>query len=114
MVTKMSWDRFLEFIRKISVKIILPIQKKRIKLMSNLRLSIMLRISMGYLKLLLTHGLVLMIGILLIYMYAEKEDFSDMGEDIITSISEAEGSVYINPYYMQGLSMRIEIGRAHV
>ena len=108
MVTKMSWDRFLEFIRKISVKIILPIQKKRIKLMSNLRLSIMLRISMGYLKLLLTHGLVLMIGIFLIYMYAEKEDFSDMGEDIITSISEAEGSVYINPYYMQGLSMRIE------
>ncbi len=104
----MSWDKFLEAIRKISIKIILPIRDKRADWMSNLRLSILLRISMGYLKLLLTHGALIMIGTFLIYMYAEKEDFSDMADDIITSISETGGSIYINPYYMQDLSMVME------
>lgn len=104
----MSWDNFLEAIRKISIKIILPIREKRVEWMINLRLSILLRISMGYLKLLLTHGVLIMIGIFLIYMYAEQEDFSDMADDIVFSISEANGSIYINPYYMQDLSMVIE------
>jgi signal transduction histidine kinase len=103
----MSWDKFLEAIRKISIKLILPIRKRFLKWMSKLRLSILLRISMGYLKLLLTHGIFLMLGIFIIYMYAEKEDFSDMAEDIISSIQEEGKSVYINPYYMQKLSMVI-------
>lgn len=104
----MSWDKFLEAIRKISIKIILPIREKKDERRSNLRLSILLRISMGHLKLLLTHGFIFLIGIFFVYMYAEKEDFSDMAKDIITSISETNGSIYINPYYMQDLSMVIE------
>lgn len=104
----MSWDKFLEAFRKISIKIILPIREKRLRWKSNFRLSILLRISMGYLKLLLTHGVLIMFGIFLIYMYAETEDFNDMADDIITSISESYGSIYINPYYMQDLSMVIE------
>ncbi len=104
----MSWDDFLEAIRKILVKIILPIRTKREEFRSNFRLSIMFRISLGYLKLLLTHGLLLMAGIFVIYMYTEKADYSNMSEDIIASIREAQGSIYINPYYMQGLSMKIE------
>lgn len=103
----MSWDNFLEFIRKTLVKIILPIRRKREKWLSNLRLSIMFRISLGYLRLLLSYGIILMLGVFLIYMYAEKEDFSDMAEDIIASVKETEGSIYINPYYMQNLSMKI-------
>ena len=104
----MSWDKFLEAFRKISIKIILPIREKRLKWKSNFRLSILFRISMGYLKLLLTHGVLIMLGVFLIYMYAEKEDFGDMADDIISSISEADGSIYFNPYYMQDLSMVIE------
>lgn len=104
----MSWDNFLETIRKILVKIILPIRRKKEKFMGNLRLSIVSRISMGYLRLLISHGILLMIGIFLIYMYAEKEDFSDMADDIIISINETDSNIYINPYYMQNLSMVIE------
>ncbi|NLL00606.1 MAG: HAMP domain-containing histidine kinase [Clostridiales bacterium] len=103
----MSWDKFLEAIRKISIKVILPIREKRLVWMSNLRLSILLRISMGYLKLLLTHGLIILSGIFVIYMYAEKDNFSDMADDIVSSIIESNGSVYINPYYMKDLSMLI-------
>lgn len=104
----MSWDNFLESVRKLLVRVILPIRKRRVEIMSKFRLSIMFRISLGYLKLLLTHSILLGIGIFLIYMYTEKEDYSNMADDIIASIREAEGSVYINPYYMQGLSMKIE------
>lgn len=106
----MSWDNFLEFIRKTLVKVILPIRKKREEFSSNFRLSIMFKISFGYLKLLLTHSLILGVGVFLIYMYTEKEDYRDMADDIIASIMETEGSLYINPYYMQGLSLSIEHG----
>ncbi|NLJ97211.1 MAG: HAMP domain-containing histidine kinase [Clostridiales bacterium] len=102
------WDKFLEALRKILIKVILPIRKKREKFLSNLRLSIMLRISMGYLKLLITHGILLMIGIFILYMYTEKKNFGVMADDIIASIQEVDGSIYINPYFMQGLSMKIE------
>lgn len=102
------WDNFLESLRRALTKIILPIRKKREEFLSNFRLSILFRVSMGYLKLLLTHGILLMIGIFLLYMYTEKKEFSEMADDIIASIEEAEASVYINPYYMQGLSMEIE------
>jgi len=103
----MNWDNFLEAIRRISVKIILPIRKKREEFLSNFRFSIVFRISMSYLRLLLTHGLCLMAGIFLIYMYTEKENFEVMADDIIASIKEDKESGYINPYYMQGLSMKI-------
>lgn len=102
------WDKFLGFLRKVLIKVILPIRKKREGFLSHLRLSIMFRISMEYLKLLLTHGILLMIGILVLYMHSEKKDFGKMADDIIASMEEAEGSVYINPYYMQGLFMQIE------
>jgi len=87
------WDNFLESLRKVLVKIILPIRNKREKLLSNFRLSILFRVSMGYLKLLLTHGVLLMFGIFILYMYTEKKDFSVMADDIISS--SLESSFYI-------------------
>jgi signal transduction histidine kinase len=104
----MSWDNFLESIRKTLVKVILPIRKKREKFLSKFRLSIILQISMGYKKLLLTYGALLAAGLFLIYMYTEKDNYSQMSDDIVISIQEANGNSYINPYYMQGLSMKIE------
>jgi len=104
----MNWDNFLETIRRISIKILIPIRKKREEVLSNLRLSIMFRISMGYLKLLITHGLLLMAGIFLIYMHTEKEKFEVMAEDIIANIQEDDQKLHINLYYKQGLSMKIE------
>lgn len=104
----MNWDNFLEIIRRILVKIILPIRKKREEFLSKFRFSIMFRISMGYLRLLITHGLLLMAGIFLIYMYTEKENFEIMADNIIASVNEDNKMEYINPYYIQGLSMKIE------
>lgn len=103
----MNWDNFLETVRKILVKIILPIRKKREEILSKFRFSIMFRISMGYLKLLVTHGLLLIAGIFLIYMHTEKEKYEVMADSIIASIKEDNGTENINPYYLQGLSVKI-------
>lgn len=103
----MLWDKILDIIRRVLIKIILPIRKKRETFLSNFRLSMAFRISMAYLKLLLTHGILFMAIFFLIYMYSEKQDFDRMAKDIIASIKDEGGTELINPYYMQGLTVKI-------
>ncbi|MDF2943132.1 MAG: hypothetical protein K0S01_1990 [Herbinix sp.] len=64
------------------------------------------RISLAYLKLLVTHGLLFMIGFFLLFMYSEKVNYDSMAGDIITSITEKDSMECVNPYYKQGLSMK--------
>jgi two-component system, OmpR family, sensor histidine kinase ArlS len=99
---------FLEAIRKILRKIVLPIRKKKEEWLSNFRFSMAFRISIAYLKLLLTHGVLFMFGFFLLYMFSEKADYDQMAGDIIASITEHGTSEFINPYYMQGISMKID------
>jgi two-component system, OmpR family, sensor histidine kinase ArlS len=99
--------KLLEAIRDILRKIILPIRKKREEWLSNFRLSIAFRISMAYLKLLLTHGLLFMIAFFLLYMYSEKTEYDKMAEEIISTVKEEGISGFNNPYYLQGLSYKI-------
>ena len=54
--------KILEGIRSILRRIILPIRKKKEEWLSNFRLSMAFRISMAYLKLLLTHGILFLLG----------------------------------------------------
>ena len=75
--------------------------------MSNFRLSMAFRISLAYLKLLLTHGLLFVIGFFLLYMNSEKVSYDHMAGDIISSVMEEGGTSCVNPYYMQGLTMEI-------
>ncbi len=99
--------KLLEAIRKILRKIILPIREKREEWLSNFRLSIAFRISMAYLKLMLTHGLLFIAVFILIYLFAEKDGYDRMAGDIVAAIKEDGEASCINPYYMQGLSMKI-------
>lgn len=99
--------KLITAVRRILQRVILPFRKRKEAFMSNFRLSIVFRISMAYLKLLLTHGILFMIGFFLLYMYSEKERYDRMSDDIIASIVEEGGTKLINPYYMQGISMEI-------
>lgn len=101
------YDKFLDIIRRILIKIILPFRKKREQFLSNFRLSIAFRISISYLKLLLTHGVLFMAGFFLLYMFTEKEDFDQMANEIVMAVEDTHGADIINPYYLQGLSMRV-------
>lgn len=102
-------DKAVGLIRGVLRKIILPFRKRRETFLSSFRFSMAFRISMAYLKLLLTHGILFMAGFFLLYMSSEKINFDRMAKDIVTSIKEEGGTECVNPYYMQGLSMRIEI-----
>lgn len=100
-------NKLLEATREILRKTILPIRRKREEWLSNFRLSIAFRISMGYLKLLLTHGLLFLIGFFILYMLSERAEYDKMAEDVITCISEEGIEEFVNPYYIQGLAVRI-------
>ena len=101
-------EKLINYIRTILRRIILPIRKRKEDFLHNFRLSMAFRISLAYLKLMLTHGVLFMAGFFLLYMYSEKENFDQMAGDIITSIQDEGESNCVNPYYMQGISMSIE------
>lgn len=97
----------MEVIRNILIRIVLPIRERREEWLSNFRLSIAFRISMGYLRLMLSYGLLFLIGFLIIYMYSEKRDYDRMAVNIIDAIEQDGLSSITNPYDSQGLSMRV-------
>lgn len=100
-------QKIYKVVRDILCRIVLPIRRKKEEWLSNFRLSITFRISLAYLKLLLTHGILFMAGFSLIFILTEKAEFSRMSDDILESIVQMDGSQYMNPYYLQGLSMKI-------
>lgn len=99
--------KLLETVRNILRKIILPIRKKKEEWLSNFRLSMAFRISMAYLKLLITHGLLFMIVFFLIYMYSEKSRYDIMADQLINSYKRGMITDCDNPYVAQGLTMRL-------
>lgn len=101
---KDTQNQFVEIIRKILRKIVLPIRKQKEELLSKFRFSMAFRISITYLKLLLIHGLLFMAAFFILYMYTEKTVFDRMAADIMLSVQETGADHCVNPYYMQGIS----------
>lgn len=97
----------LETVRSILRKIILPIRKKREKWLSNFRLSMAFRISMAYLKLLLTHGLLFMTVFFFLYMFSEKAEYDNKAGNIISAVKEKGIDRVENPYFLMGISFKI-------
>ncbi|MDF2512518.1 MAG: hypothetical protein K0S04_2384 [Herbinix sp.] len=100
-------EYLIELIRNVLRKIVLPFRRKKEKWLGSLRFSIAFRISMAYCKLLLTHGLIFILGFILIYMYSEKIYLDRMADTLVTTISKEEGKNIFNPYLDQGLTVRI-------
>jgi signal transduction histidine kinase len=71
------------------------------------------RISMAYLKLLLTRGMLFMIGFFLIYMFTEKAQYDRMAQNIISSFEEEGFDSGVNPYFDQGLSFCVAEKTSH-
>jgi len=99
--------KLLELLRKVLRKIILPIRKRKEEWLSNFRLSMAFRISMAYLKLMITHGILFMIGFFLIYMSSEKANYDNIADELVTSFVNQEQSIFENPYANQGVGVKI-------
>lgn len=100
-------EKLIELIRNILRKIVLPFRRKKEKWLGSLRFSIAFRISMAYCKLLLTHGILFILGFMLIYMYSEKIYFDRMADSLASIISKEESGQLFNPYLDQGLTVRV-------
>ena len=97
----------MEAIRTFLRRTVLPLRRKREEWLSNFRLSMAFRISLAYLKLLLTHGIIFMFGFFLIFMYTEKDQYERMSEEMIHQLELQGEDGLINPYADQGFTMRI-------
>ncbi len=98
----------MEAIRTFLRRTVLPFRRKREEWLSNFRLSMAFRISMAYLKLLLTHGVLFLFGFFLIFMSTEKDNYERISEEMIQHM-EAKGMEDLsNPYAAQGFTMQVE------
>ncbi len=100
-------NKLLEAIRNILRKIILPIRRKKEEWLSNFRLSIAFRISISYLRLLLTHGVLLMAGFFVLFIYSEKTNYDQMAEEIVKGYEMQNIEECHNPFGSQGLTLQI-------
>ncbi len=94
----------LEILRFILRKTVLPIRKKKEAWLSTFRLSMAFRISMAYLKLMITHGILLMIGFFVVYMYSVKQDYDQIAKDFIKHTKDCNYTGIENPYFARGFS----------
>lgn len=65
------------------------------------------RISVAYCRLMLTYGILFLLGFCIIFLFSMKENYDRMADDIIYRVSSEAGQPCENPYYRQGLSVRI-------
>jgi two-component system sensor histidine kinase ArlS len=98
----------LEAIRTFLRRTVLPFRRKREQWLSNFRLSIAFRISLAYLKLLITHGVLLFVGFFIIFISSEKNVFEDKSKEIIEILETGGDEALTNPYQDEGLTMKIE------
>ncbi len=100
-------EKLLELIRTILRKTVLPFRKKKEELLSKFRLSMAFRISVSYFKLLFLYGILLMIGFFFLYMYTEESSYENMADKVIKAYSNKGVDGIVNPYYINGISVRI-------
>lgn len=98
-----------ESIRQLLIKIVLPLRRKREELLGKFRFSIAFRISLHYLKLLIINGVLFMAVFSLLYYVAEWRNCNNKAVLIINKFNEyqTDKSVIINPYYVDGISLKI-------
>lgn len=99
-----------EIIRQILIAIILPIRKKKEKLLGNFRFSIAFRISLYYLKLMLVYG-VFFIGFISVLFFGI--DYINCKEKVVGMVNEriVTGNFPFNfdrnPYYINGVTIKV-------
>ncbi len=106
-------EKGLNLLRNILRKTILPLRKKREEWLSNFRFSMAFRISLAYLRLMLTHGVLFFAGFFVIFMFNAKADYDLLAEDMMDMLSAGNLTAIENPYHDQGVTMKVEGSHTH-
>ncbi len=101
----------MELLRQVLRKTILPFRRKKEEMLSKFRFSIAFRISLHYLKLLLINFVIFMVVFVILFFTAELISSKKKAQEIVEHIKVTEdtyvGVVEINPYNIQGITLRI-------
>lgn len=104
-------NKIKEDLRQLLIKLILPFRRKKEEWMGNFRFSIAFRISLHYLKLLIINGVLFMGAFSFLYYGAEWRSSEKKAQAIIEHIQDSQHNnliaTAINPYYIQGISLKV-------
>ena len=100
-------EKFVEKIRQFLIKTVLPIQRRKERFLSKLRLSLTFRIAVNYAKLFVINGIVtvLLFGIVFVVMFS-RESITKMNE-VIENVKLQNYEGEINPYINDGISVKV-------
>ncbi len=111
-------DKFVEWIRKLLLKTVLPVRKKINNALSQLHFSIASRISYYYMRLFIAFGVLFIVMIYGVYILVQAKTYVEYADTITETLSSDKVSFPlhnnnsnpinpINPYYDRGVSLRI-------
>ena len=86
-------DKWIEALRRFLQKTVLPVQKKYEEQKSKIRLSLTLRISWNYIKLLLLNGVIFFAVFAVLYIGEEKKDYTERAENMVIDIERRDKNV---------------------
>ncbi len=106
-------DKFVEWLRRLLLKTVLPFRKKINKLLSQLNFSIASRISYYYVRLFIAYGVFFILMIYGVYILVQAKTYVEYADSITKTLSSGKVSCQtdtkndINPYYYKGVSLRV-------
>lgn len=103
-------EKNVELIRQFLRKIILPIRQKKEKFLSRLHFSLNTRIAVNYAKLFVIYGIIIVLMFSLVFLFFIHHDYKSKTDSIVYML-ESEQDIsfedYSNPYYHDGIEMRV-------
>lgn len=104
-------SKIVEWIRKLLIRTVLPLRKRRGLFFSQFYFSIAFRISLNYLRLLIINSVVFCFLFVGVYLGISAFDNNTLEKQMILKLENEEISIADledrNPYYSEGLSLRI-------
>ena len=104
-------SKIVEWIRKLLIRTVLPLRKRMGLFFSQFYFSIAFRISLNYLRLLIINSVVFCLLFVGVYLGIAAFDNNTLEKQIIFKLENEEISIADledrNPYYSEGLSLRI-------
>lgn len=110
-------DKFVERLRRLLLRTVLPIRKRINKALSQLNFSIASRISYYYMRLFIAYGVFFIVMIYGIYILTQARTYVGYAEAITERLSSGTVSysdttknmdITVNPYYSKGVSLRVQ------
>lgn len=101
--------KFVEAVRSLLIKTVLPVRKKKEAFLGKLRLSMTYRIAWNNLKLMLLNGILFFIIFQIIYISVERSSYQEFAEAVVVNLETFADDFgkQINPYTKQGIYLRL-------